>query len=335
MKNKRAVNRVLLSALSLALSTPISVAANEIELANITPTVKTVNLRLKGSEREKVELKTIHDMVQDILNNSKLGVVRLPVPDASSIEPGNMAAESLEIIIAVKSPLTTQGNQPYEVTITLQEEDLEGLPEKFEYYPNKPDQIYQDLKDYLTDTLNLQPKSTTPKTPTPAVVSPTETIQSSPPMASIEEFNQVSPNRKEAKNISLNQELQLKNLTPVIKEFSIKLRGTEREKEELDTVYTMVNDILNSSRLGVVRVPVDNEPKTTPILKTYENLEIVIGMKSPETKEQPYQVRITLHEKGTEEVGESQSFKYQPEDWEPFFNELKAFLTKHLNLQPR
>jgi len=326
MKNKITVNRILVSALSLALVAPAMTAvadSREIELANITPTVKTVNLRSKGSVREKTQLKTIRDMVQDILDSSKLGVVRLPVPDASSIESDNFAAETLELIIGVKSPLTEGENQPYELTITLQEEDLEGLPEKFEYYPNKPDQIYQDLKDYLTDTLNLQPKPAKPKAPTPPVSTAIET--QSPPKPTKVETNTGYPKK----------ELQLKTLTPAIKQFSIKLRGTEREREELDTVYTMINDILNSSRLGVVRVPVDNEPVATPVLKVYENLEIIVGMKSPKVEGGAYQVHITLQEKGSGEVGESQEFEYQPEGWEPFYNALKAYLTEHLNLQPR
>jgi hypothetical protein len=327
---------------TLAGDTPPNFSAkNEVELANITPSVKNVSIQLKGTEREKNELETIRAIVQKILDSSKLGVVSLPVPDASSLTPDSMTVENLEIVISVKSP--AEENQPYEVGLTLQEEDGQGTPEYFEFWPTKPEKIAHELKDYLTETLQLQPKpvsrpiSQSPQFPpiyrTPT---PSQPVHSAPPLPPVKkEVSQpiASDTSDEPQNISAKKEYQLKSLTPTVKSFSIKLRGTEREKAELDVVYTMVNNIIRSSKLGVVRVPVSGEPVTTPIIKVYENLEIVVSMKSPEEETQPFQVGIALQEQGTQ--GEPQPFDYYPEKRDIFFNQLKAFLTERLDLKPR
>jgi hypothetical protein len=334
MKNKKTMNRILMGAISLALSASLleaNVSAvefvspeTEIELTNASPVAKSIAVRLQGTEREEVVLNTLGSMVQGILQNAKLGIVRLP--SSNGFSPAN-ATKKLEILINVKSPLD-KTKQPYKVKLTLQEVGTQGVPRSFKYRENDPDKTYQELKQFLTKHLDLQPKrkSVMPKTvqPPQSAYHPQPARQPILPPPVVENSQGFS---------SSDTEIQLKNMTPSVKSISIRLQGTEREKEVLDTVHGMVNDIFNESKLGIVRVPVAGTPMTTPAIKVYDHLEIVISAKSPEKKKQPYQVGITLQEKG--EHGKTQYFNYKQDDWWFFLKKLKKYLTKELDLQPK
>jgi hypothetical protein len=346
---KKIVNTVLMSAVGLALSMPAMAeseprnvsASTEIELTHITPTVKKVSVELQGTKREESALDTLNDMVQDILKNSKLGVVKLPVPDTYSETPEMKAAEALEIVIRASAPI--QAGQLYKICLTLQEPNTQGRADCFEDRLNNPDQTHQWLEEYLTERLNLQPKRLNyssravkkelqPVSPPEPEVSPRSALGSRadrPPIAS-------APYQygAEAENVSPSGELQLRNMSPSVKNISVIQKGTEREQKVLDTVYHMVvHDILKNSRLGVITIPVPGDPMATPALKVYENLEIVIGATSPIQNGQPYKVSITLQERGTQ--GSPRYFDYVPKDWWYFYQNLKAYLTEQLGLQPK
>ena len=338
---------ILLNAINMTL--PLSTQANkeelipppspQPELTESALTVQNIVVKIVGTAKEQAELEPVQAIIKHILNHSKLGVVKLPVSDGCSVTPAMKIAQHLEIVIGAKQAFL-EPQRGYQVSITLQEQGLQSTAKQFDYFLNKTDDLSQNLKDYLTDYLNLQPKEVTAKVVTiqsattpdkdksyPVTqlltTSPSEQLTNKKPPVPSNEPNTVLP----------EQEVQLKNMSPAIKHIAIRLQGTEREKEELEEVQTMVNQILNSSKLEVVRIPVPNEPVTTPAIKVYENLEIVIGIKSPTQVNPAYQVSITLQEKGFSE--EAQLFEYYPQDNQKFFDELKAYLTKHLNLQPR
>ncbi len=334
MKRSKMLNTVLMGTIGLALSVPA--AAQEIELTNVTPTVKSVAVKIEGTKREEVALDTLSGMVQDILKNARLGVARLPVPDTYSTAPTTKAAERLEIVIGATSPART--GQPYKISITLQEAGTTGTPDFFDYRPENPDQIYQDLKNYLTERLNLQPRR--PRYSSWPVVEkePQQVLSRQPfnePRGFEKEPQLVSlPYQEEPQNVYSRGEVQLRNMTPAVKKISVSSEGTVREQKVLDTVYHMVvNDILKNAKPGMVRIPVPGDPMATPAIKVYENLEIVIGAKSPARTGQPYKVSITLQEKGTQ--GEPRYFDYLPRDWWYFYEDLQAYLTQQLNLRPK
>lgn len=307
------------------------------ELTEPVLTAPNIAVKIVGTAKEQAELEPVQAIVKNILNNSKLGVVKLPVSDGCSITPAMKVAQHLEIVIGAKAFL--ESPRVYQVSISLQEKGLQSTAKLFDYFLDDPDKLYQHLKNYLTEYLNLQPKATTAEVVTVQSAQsesaaqdkshsvPTEQLAINPPSASS------SPTNPKSGTVLPQQEIQLKNMSPAVKHIAIKLQGTEREKEELEEVQTMINQILNSSKLDVVRIPVPNEPVTTPAIKVYENLEIVIGIKSPVQVNQAYQVNITLQEQGS--PVESRLFEYYPRDNQKFFNELKAYLTEHLNLQPR
>ena len=326
---------------------PLSLSSSpSMELTEPVLTVPNIAVKIVGTAKEQAELEPVQAIVKSILNNSKVGVVKLPVSDGCSITPALKIAQHLEIVISAKK-IFLEPQLGYQVSITLQEQDLQSTAKQFDYFLANSDKLYQDLKDYLTEYLNLQPKTTTAEVVTvQAAQSQSATQDKSHPVAPL--LTTSPPNQLLATNqppvpsslvnhqpkiVLPETEVQLKNMSPAIKHIAIKLQGTEREKEELEQVQTMVNDILNSSKLEVVRVPVSNEPITTPAIKVYENLEIVIGIKSPTQVNPAYQVSITLQEQGYPR--EARLFEYYPQNNQKFFDELKAYLTEHLNLQPR
>jgi hypothetical protein len=315
-----------------------------IELTEPVLTVPNIAVKIVGTAKEQAELEPVQAIVKNILNNSKLGVVKLPVSDGGSITPAMKVAQHLEIVISAKALL--ESPRSYQVSISLQEKGLQNTAKLFDYFLDDPDKLYQNLKNYLTEYLNLQPKATTAQVVTAQSAQSQSAAQDKSypvaPLLTPSPPEQLATNQPSVSSLPANQkpgtvlpqqEIQLKNMSPAIKHIAIKLQGTEREKEELEEVQMMVNDILNSSKLEVVRIPVSNEPITTPAIKVYENLEIVIDIKSPTQVDQAYQVSITLQEQGS--PGEIRVFKYYPHDNQKFFNELKAYLTEHLNLQPQ
>ncbi len=400
MKYKKIIF-VLISIINLGL--PISaIAGYEVknieavtEIEPIVPVVKSVTVKkLNGSsEDEQLMFATLQGMIQDILDNSKLGVVKFSVDTSSN--PVKHIVEHLEIVIGGK--ISDTAEQPNQFSITLQEVGTKGSANFFDYTPDSPDQIYQDVKDYLTSRLNLQPietnqsKATTeppldfsatalpqlisplllrktqsslskstkipvdkalklvlpeaesqptklpvddiPKEPAPTKLpQPTKTIDNTPEPVPTELPTKLLPDET-PKHVSPKAEIQLKSMSPTVKSISVKLQGTKREQDVLNSLQDMVNKIVDSSKLGVYRVPVPDEPLPSPVLKVYENLEIVIGAKSPVEEGLPYKVSITLQEKDSQE-GVPKYFKYKQDDFENFFNILKAYLTKQLNLQP-
>jgi len=345
---------ILLNAINMTLPLPTKANKEEplplssppsMELTEPVLTVPNIAVKIVGTAKEQAELEPVQAIVKNILNNSKLGVVKLPVSDGGSVTPAMKVAQHLEIVIGAKAFL--ESPYRYQINVILQEQGLQqGTAKLFDYLPTDPDKLHQDLKNYLTEYLNLQPKTTTatvitvqsaqsesaaqdksypvaPLLPPP----PPEQLATNPPSASS------SPANPKSGTVLPQQEIQLKNMSPAVKHIAIKLQGTEREKEELEEVQTMINKILNSSKLDVVRIPVPNEPVTTPAIKVYENLEIVISIKSPAQVNQAYQVSITLQEQGS--PVETRLFEYYPHDNQKFFDKLKAYLTEHLNLQPR
>lgn len=331
---------ILLNAINMTLPLPTKANKEEplplsspppMELTEPVLTVPNIAVKIVGTAKAQAELEPVQAIIKNILNNSKLGVVKLPVSDGGSVTPAMKVAQHLEIVIGAKAFL--ESARIYQVSISLQEKGLQSTAKLFDYFLDDPDKLYQNLKNYLTEYLNLQLKATTAEVVTVQAAQdkshsvPTEQLAINPPSASS------SPANPKSGTVLPQQEIQLKNMSPAIKHIAIKLQGTEREKEELEEVQTMINQILNSSKLDVVRIPVPNEPVTTPAIKVYENFEIVIGIKSPAQVNQAYQVNITLQEQGS--PVEAQLFEYYPHDNQKFFNELKAYLTEHLNLQPR
>lgn len=127
-------------------------------------------------------------------------------------------------------------------------------------------------------------------------------------------------------------EVQLKKIAPTIQTIKIKLKGTQREEQVLDTIKDMVNDIMYNARLGVESIPIATDP-TMGTSSKYKNLEIIIHAKSPEKPDQAYQINITLQEQGSR--GEPRLFKYVAKDWWYFYRALQVFLLKRLHLQAR
>ncbi len=132
--------------------------------------------------------------------------------------------------------------------------------------------------------------------------------------------------------MATEDEVQLKKIAPTIQTINIRLKGTQREEQVLDTIKDMVNDIMYNARLGVESIPIATDPTMTAA-KSYKNLEIIIHAKSPEKTAQAYQISITLQEKGRR--GEPRLFKYVAKDWWYFYRALQVFLLKRLNLQTR
>lgn len=338
---------ILLNAINMIL--PLSTLANQegplsqpsppTELTEPALTVKNIAVKIVGTVKEQTELEPVQTIIKHILNHSKLGVVKLPVSDGCSITPALKVAQHLEIIISANQALL-EPHRGYQISVTLQEKGLQSMAKQFDYFLANTDKLQQDLKDYLTDYLNLQPKESTVEVVTVhSGRSPSSTTANkSYPMAQLlttspSDKKSLAPSDQKSSTVLPEKEVQLKNMSPAIKHIGIKLQGTEREKDELEEVQAMVNQILNSSKLEVVRIPISNEPVNTPAIKVYENLEIVIGIKSPTQVNSAYQVSIILQEQGSS--GDARLFEYYPQDNQKFFNELKTYLIKHLNLQPR
>ncbi len=137
----------------------------------------------------------------------------------------------------------------------------------------------------------------------------------------------------QVENVNPAGEMQLQKVSPAVKRFTIKLEGSVREQSALNDIERIIRDIFNNSRIGTVAVLVSGEPVASDV-KVYENLEIVVNAKTAEEDGQPYRVNITLQERGTAS-GEPKRFDYLPVQAEMFSQELTAYLSKELNLQPK
>lgn len=130
--------------------------------------------------------------------------------------------------------------------------------------------------------------------------------------------------------VSAATEIQLKQVTPSFKTIAIEAIGLGVEEELVDTLHSMITDIIKHAKLNVVRIAVPGEPMKP--FKVYENLVIVIQANAPRDKGQPYSVSITLQEEGTE--GEARIFEYQEKNWWYFYKEVQAYLSEQLNFKP-
>lgn len=304
---------------------------NEVQLKNLTASVKNVSVTLSGTEREQQQLNEIRDMIQNVINNSELGVVRVPVSNEPDATPVLKTFENLEIVIGVTAPL--DAIQSYKVSLTLQEAgtSIKGKPEFFDYASRDKYVLYNELKSYLTKVLNLRPRG--------ASVSETPVIQTRPQPRTLPTTSKSvappAPSRVATtapQNVNPNEELHLKNLTPAVKSISFQLKGTEREQKILRDIQNMVQEIVSSSRLNVTQETSRDIPLSTPS-KTYENLEIIISATSPVEETQPYKVAITLQEAGTR--GEPDFFDFLPKETRTFKRQLRNYLMENANLQAR
>jgi len=297
------------------ITTPIS-SATEIQLKNMTPAVKSITVKLQGSVREQDTLHLLHAMVKDILQSAKLEVIRVPVADEPTPTPVIKVYENLEILIQVKT--AQQAEQPLQIKLTLQGDREQQRSKLFDYYPGDQEAIYEQLRVFLVHSLNL---------------TLTETAQKTEPSLAETLFDtEITPKYKHSEQVQVSPEteIQLKSMTPTVKSITVKLQGSVREQDTLHSVHAMVKDILHSSKLEVIRIPVQEEPVPTPVIKIHENLEIVIKVKSPEHAEQPFQIGISLQEEGGKV--KPQFFEYYPENKKTLYEALKRYLTQQLNL---
>jgi hypothetical protein len=308
-------------------------ADSEVQLKNLTASVKNVSVKLSGTEREQQQLNEIRDMIQSVINNSELGVVRVPVSDDDNNVPTLKSFENLDIVVGVTAPLDTI--QSYKVSVTLQEAgtSIKAKSEFFDYTSRDRYVLYNELKAYLTKTLNLRPKgSSSAETPVIQIKPPharATTVAPTAPPAS----NKAGQTTKTGNTtVNPNEELHLKNLTPAVKSISFQLKGTEREQKILRDIQGMIQEIVSSSQLNVTQEATRDIPLSTPT-KTYENLEIIISATSPAEESQPYKVAITLQEIGTK--GEPDFFEFLPKESRTFKRQLRTYLMENANLQAR
>jgi hypothetical protein len=300
----------------------------ELQLKNLTPSVKSVSVKLSGTEREQQQLNEIRDMIQSVINNSELGVVRVPVSKDPDATPVLKTFENLDIVVGVTAPL--DAIQSYKVSITLQESgtDIKSKPEFFDYTSRDKYVLYNELKAYLTRVLNLHPRGTSSsETPVIRMPQPRSTPAAAPPVHKTPPATAQVP-----KTVNPNEELHLKNLTPAVQSISFQLKGTEREQKVLRDIQTMVQDIVSSAQLNVAQETTKDVPVSNPA-KIFENLEIVISATSPSQDAQPYKIAITLQEMGTK--GEPDFFDFLPKEARTFKRQLQTYLMENANLQVR
>lgn len=302
---------------------------SELQLKNLTPSVKSVSVKLSGTEREQQQLNEIRDMIQSVINNSELGVVRVPVSNSKDPEvtPVLKTFENLEIVVGVTAPLDAV--QSYKVSITLQESgtDIKSKPEFFDYTTRDKYVLYNELKAYLTRVLNLRPRGTS-SSETPVIRIPPQPRSS----ATVTHRSLPAATAQAPKTVNPNEELHVRNLTPAVQSISFQLKGTEREQKVLKDIQNMIQDIVSSSQLNVAQETTKDVPVSNPA-KIFENLEIIISATSPTEDGQPYKVAITLQEMGTK--GEPDFFDFQPKEARAFKRQLQTYLMENANLQAR
>jgi len=259
-----------------------------------------------------------------------------------------------KVVITLRLQPIAKDAQQYKLTVVLQENEGEaGKNATFDYAPEQVDTLQQQLEAFLFEQLNLQSIAKPMVHPTEELteptVSPEPTVQTPIPSPSEEENSAptvIPPPEKESSTpvtqeedpnptfTSPEDEVQLRNLTPSTRDISISVRGTEKEQAVLKTIQDMVNDIFNNARVTVIRVPTTEEPVTTPVIKVYENLEIVISAHSPSVPDEPYKINIALQEKETEQ-GNFKIFNYFPDKSQDFYEQLRAYLFEQAHLQPK
>jgi hypothetical protein len=323
-------------------------------------------------------LEQINNLISQVLQSSKLHVVRVPTTEDPMVSMVIPTVESLDIHISMPTP-DDEHSQSYSFNLSTKLAD-QTKTENFIYFPNDTDALYQSMQRYFTKLLNLEVAA---KTNVPKNISSTEAIAdlnhpendvtqvSAAQTARIydtEPHSVISDvlNKKQAialpidnlepiqgqeiteqkqvteKNlfesqqaISPQQEIELRNLTPAVKSVEIKLRGSVREQKVLDDIQAMVSEILKTSRLSVIQVPVVKDAITTPAIKLYEHLEIIIQASSPEQAEQPYIIQLSFQEKDKAQNVQHQTFEYVDSNAQQFYEQLRAYMSEHINLSPR
>ncbi len=182
MKNNNRVNIILMTAIALASSIPIAIANHsnqsssvieenqsinpvkepqgissqtEIQLKKISPAIKTISIESQGIRVEEKVLDNLQAIVTEIIENARLGMVRIPVTQAPTITPDIKLYENTKIMISVAVP--SQESQAYQVNITLQEVGTQKAQiQVFDYDPKNWKHFYTNMKVYLTMQLNLQ-----------------------------------------------------------------------------------------------------------------------------------------------------------------------------------
>jgi hypothetical protein len=130
----------------------------ELQLQNTLPSVRSFSIKTEGSVREEAQLNEVRNMVQTILNESQPKVVSIPVagdPSGDAFKIYNR----LEIVIGAVSP-ENEGDA-YTVTLTLREEGEQGKDKvkNFDYKSSEADVMKQKLYTFLTENLQLKPRS--------------------------------------------------------------------------------------------------------------------------------------------------------------------------------
>jgi len=130
----------------------------ELQLQNTLPSVRSFSIKTEGSVREEAQLNEVRNMVQTILNESQPKVVSIPVagdPTGDAFKVYN----SLEIVIGAVSP--EKEGDAYAVTVTLREAGEQGKDKvkNFDYKSSEADVMKQKLYTFLTENLQLKPRS--------------------------------------------------------------------------------------------------------------------------------------------------------------------------------
>ena len=130
----------------------------ELQLQNTQPSVRSFSIQTEGSVREEMQLNEVKNMVEAILRDSQPKVVSIPVagdPTGDAFKIYNR----LEIVIGAVSP--EKDGDAYTVTVTLREEGEQGKDkvQNFDYKSNEAASVKQKLYTYLTENLQLKPRS--------------------------------------------------------------------------------------------------------------------------------------------------------------------------------
>ncbi|MCV6636250.1 hypothetical protein [Candidatus Albibeggiatoa sp. nov. NOAA] len=358
--------------LLLFVVTTAQASHGELQLRNFTPTVKTVNISLQGAQSVMPHLERIYDLISQVLQSSKLHVVRVPTSEDPQISMVIPVVEKLEIHLSMPTP-DDVNLQSYVFNLRTQ---LTGQAEKmrnFTYFPDDSSALYQALQDYFVKLLNLE-VAVTPTSNEAQVVTSLDSPENDVTQASGIQYNlprnydthpiisdvlntqrvmalpvdslepiqeqpiAVEPEKvvtEPKQPISPQKEIELRSLTPAVKSVEIRLRGSIREQAVLDDIHAMVSEILQTSRLSVIRVPVVENATSTPAIKLYEHLEIIIQATSPEQAGQPYLIQLSFQEKDSTQNAQQQTFEYIDNNAKQFYEQLRAYMSEHINLSPR
>lgn len=127
----------------------------EIQLIDVTPTIRDIAVRLEGTEKEEQHLVAVRELVNRILASSKPKIVRVPVGAESVALP--IGKQSERVIITLSLQPVAENEQQYKLGIKLQEtEEAEGDHASFDYTPQQVDVLQQQLETFLFEHLNLQ-----------------------------------------------------------------------------------------------------------------------------------------------------------------------------------